>query len=195
MNEQTNEIPEEIDENIKILINDLIDQIENNSLSNEESSNQNELIHINFDTNLLNELLTKKLTFSEYLSLLDRLIDNKFLHLPLKTSDDLFNDIHLLAEQIEQYRTIIITDYSNDTDLDAQIQLQNLSNTQSNYSVISFLQQSISMDMSQLNSNDLSNQIQSTIFTNSIITSTSINTTKPADIGMIFFFILNTKFS
>jgi len=63
--------------------------------------------------------------------------------------------------------------------------LKILSNTQLNYSVISFLQQSISMDMSLLTTNDLSNQNQSTI----LITSTqqTSNTTgKTADIGMIY---------
>ncbi|CAF4475544.1 unnamed protein product, partial [Rotaria magnacalcarata] len=63
----------------------------------------------------------------------------------------------------------------------------------SNYSVMSFLQQSTSMDMSLLAINDLSNQIQSNIFTSSIQPQqTSINNGKPADIGMLtcilFFF-------
>jgi hypothetical protein len=182
MNEQSNEIHEDIDENIRNLLNELIDQIEN-SIKNEQS-NEIETVNITLDYNLLNELFTKKLTFSEYLTLLDRLIDNNRVKISSKTGEDLSNEILLLAEQIEQYRTIIPTDHSNDTDVNNQYQSQFLSNAQSNYSVISFLQQSTSMDMSLLNLNDLSNQIQqSTIFTTNV-PQTSSTGGKPADIGM-----------
>jgi len=183
INEQSNEIHEEIDENIRNLLNELIDKIENSI--EKRQSNENETIDIILDNNLLNELITKKLTFSEYLIILDRLIDNKFLKISSQTGEDILNEIHLLAEQIEQYRTKLLIDHNNDTDFDNQSQAQFLTNTQLNYSVISFLQQSISMDMSLLTTNDLSNQNQSTI----LITSTqqTSNTTgKTADIGMIY---------
>jgi hypothetical protein len=176
MNEQSNETNEEINENIQNLLNELIDQIENST----EKKQFNET-DLTLDYNLLNELFTKKLTISEYLTLLDRLIDNHYLTISSKTAEALSNEILLLAEQIEQYRTIILADH---TDSDNQYLPQILSNTQSNYSVISFLQQSISMDTSLLNTNDLSNQIQSTIFTTSIQQQTSTTATKTADIGM-----------
>jgi hypothetical protein len=182
MNEQSNEINEEIDEDIRNLLNELIDQIENSI--EKEQSKEIEEIDVILDYNLLNELFTKKLTFSEYLTLLDRLIDNNSLKFSSKTGEELSNEILLLAEQIEQYRTIIITDHSNDTNVDNQYQSQFLSNTQSNYSVISFLQPSISMDMSLLATNDLLNQTQSTIFTSTIQQQTSTTSGKTADIGM-----------
>jgi predicted RNA-binding protein Jag len=180
------EMNEEIDENIRDLLNELIDQIEY-SIANEQS-NETETIDIIIDSNLLNELLTKKLTFSEYLILLDRLIDNKYIKISSKTSEELSNEILLLAEDIEQYRTIILKDHSNNIDNDNQDQSHFLPNTQSNHSVISFLQQSTSMDMSLLATNDLSNQIQSTIFTTSIQQAQQKSTTeeKLADIGRLF---------
>jgi hypothetical protein len=135
------------------------------------------------DNHLLNELFTKKLTFSEYLTILDRLIDNKFLKISSETGEDISNEIHLLAEQIEQYRTKLLIDHNNDTDFDNQSQAQFISNAPLNYSVISFLQQSISMDMSLLTTNDLSNQNQSIILTTSI-QQTPTTTGKTADIGM-----------
>ncbi|CAF1111726.1 unnamed protein product [Rotaria sordida] len=179
MNEQTNE---NINEDIQNLLNELIDQIEN---SNEKQQiNEIELNNIILDYNLLNELFSKKLTFHEYLTLLDQLIDNKYIKISTKTGEDLSNEILLLGEQIEQYRTIIITDYNHNIDLDNQYHLQLLTNTQSNYSFMSFLQQSTSMDISILGINDLSNQMQSNLFTTSLQQQQSTTTNgKPADIG------------
>ncbi|CAF0915175.1 unnamed protein product [Rotaria sp. Silwood1] len=182
MNEQSNEINENIDDNIKNLLNELIDHIENSI--EKEQINEIDLINITLDYNLLNELLTKKLTFHEYLTILDRLIDNKYLKISSKTGDDISNELLLLAEQIEQYRTIIVTDYNHNIDLDNQYHLQLLTNTQSNYSFMSFLQQSTSMDISLLATNDLSNPMQSTLFTTSILQQQSSTTNgKSADIG------------
>ncbi|CAF2691543.1 unnamed protein product [Rotaria sp. Silwood2] len=68
--------------------------------------------------------------------------------------------------------------------LNNQYHLQFLTNTQSNYSFMSFLQQSTSMDMSVLATNDLSNQMQSTLFTASIQQQQSTTSNgKSADIG------------
>jgi len=192
MNEQINE---EIDENVEILLNELIDQIEH-SCEKEEIANSNDLSTINsilLDYNLLNELFTKKLAFNEYLLLLDRLIDNNILKLSSKTGEELSNEILYLAEEIEHYRTMITTDNNNDMDqnllnvnLDNQYHQQLLSNTQSNYSVISFLQQSTSMDMSLLiNTNEISNQIQSTFLTSTIQQTTTTTGGKMADVGKI----------
>jgi len=191
MNEQINE---EIDENVEILLNELIDQIEH-SCEKQEIANSNDLSTINsilLDYNLLNELFTKKLTFNEYLVLLDRLIDNNILKLSSKTGEELSNEILYLADEIEHYRTMITTDNNNDIDqnllninLDNQYHQQLLSNTQSNYSVISFLQQSTSMDMSLLGTNDCSNQMQSTLFTSTIQQQqTTTAAGKMADVGM-----------
>jgi hypothetical protein len=194
MNEQINE---EIDENVEILLNELIDQIEH-SCEKEEISNSNDLSTINsilLDYNLLNELFTKKLTFNEYLVLLDRLIDNNILKLSSKTGEELSNEILYLADEIEHYRTMITTDNNNDIDqnllnvnLDNQYHQQLLSNTQSNYSVISFLQQSTSMDMSLLGTNDCSNQMQSTLFTSTIQQQqTTAAAGKMADVGTCYY--------
>ncbi|CAF2092492.1 unnamed protein product [Rotaria magnacalcarata] len=182
MNEQSTEIDENIDDDIKNLVNDLLDQV--NTSIEKFQFDEVDSINIQLDFNLLNELLTKKLTFQEYLIVLDRLIDSKYLTKSTKTSDELSNEILLLAEQIQQYRTIIITENNHNTDVDNQYSSQFIINAQSNYSVMSFLQQSTSMDMSLLAINDLSNQIQSNIFTSSIQPQqTSINNGKPADIG------------
>ncbi|CAF3564829.1 unnamed protein product [Rotaria socialis] len=182
MNEQPNEIDENIDDDIKTLVNELLDQV--NSSIEKFQLDEVDSINIQLDFNLLNELLTKKLTFQEYLIVLDRLIDSKYLTKSAKTSDELYNEILLLVEQIEQYRTIIITEHNHNTDVDNQYFSQFIINAQSNYSVMSFLQQSTSMDMSLIAINDLSNQIQSNIFTTSIQPQqTSINNGKPADIG------------
>jgi len=185
MNQQSNEI----DENIRNLLNELIDQVENSI--ERQPSNEIETIDPSLDYTLLNELFTKKLTFNEYLTLLDRLVDKNILKVSSKTGDELLNEIVLLAEQIEQYRTIIITDPGNNIDADKSYHSQFLSTAQSNYS---FLQQSTSMDMSLLTPNDLSNQIQSTIFTTSIYQQqTSIIGGKLADIGMFIadFYLIN----
>ncbi|CAF4498014.1 unnamed protein product [Rotaria socialis] len=182
MNEQPNEIDENIDDDIKTLVNELLDQV--NSSIEKFQLDEVDSINIQLDFNLLNELLTKKLTFQEYLIVLDRLIDSKYLTKSTKTSDELYNEILLLVEQIEQYRTITITEHNHNTDVDNQYFSQFIINAQSNYSVMSFLQQSTSMDMSLIAINDLSNQIQSNIFTTSIQPQqTSINNGKPADIG------------
>jgi hypothetical protein len=189
MNQQSNEI----DENIRNLLNELIDQVENSI--ERQPSNEIETIDPSLDYNLLNELFTKKLAFNEYLTLLDRLVDNNILKVSSKTGDDLLNEIVLLAEQIEQYRIITSTDHGNNIDADKSYHSQFLSTAQSNYSFISFLQQSTSMDMSLLTPNDLSNQIQSTIFTTSIQQQqqTSIIGGKLADIGMFILdlFLIN----
>ena len=169
MNEQKNEI----NEDIRNLLNELIDQVEKSI--EKDQLNENEIINISLDYNLLNELFTKKLAFKEYLSLLDQLIDNKYVKITSKTGEDASNEINLLSEQIEQYRTTVLTE-TNDSDNQLL-----LSNAQSNYSVISFLQQSISMDMSLITTNDLTNQIQSTS-----IQQTSTIGGKTADIGRFF---------
>ncbi|CAF4814598.1 unnamed protein product, partial [Rotaria sp. Silwood2] len=146
---------------------------------------------ISLDYNLLNELFTKKLTFNEYLILLDHLIDNNILKFSSKTGEELSNEILHLADEIEHYKTMIKIDNNNDIDqnlininLDNQYHQQLLSNTQSNYSVISFLQQSTSMDISLLGTNDLSNQIQSTLMTSTVQQSTTTSAGKMADVGM-----------
>ncbi|CAF3663299.1 unnamed protein product [Adineta steineri] len=178
LDNNTNEINEEINEDIEILLNELIDQIENSFEKEEILTNTNDFSTVNtilLDYNLLNELFTKKLTFNEYLLLLDRLIDNNILKLSSKTGDELSNEIIHLADEIESYRTMMSTDNTNDIDqnlisisLDNQYHQQLLSNTQSNYSVISFLQQSTSMDMSLLCANEFSSQIQSSLFTSTV---------------------------
>jgi hypothetical protein len=70
---QFREMNEEPDENVKILLDELIAQIENTPEESKDVST------ISLDYNLLNDLFTKKLTFNEYLLLLDRLIDNNNL--------------------------------------------------------------------------------------------------------------------
>lgn len=188
MNERSTDINENTDnEEIKDLLNNLIDQVENSMTNNE--SNNIDSNNITLDSSLLNDLLTKKLTLSEYLDLLDRLIDNKYLVKSSKTCEDLSNEIVLFSEQIEQHRTINIIESIHINDADNQNILQLLLNAQSNYSVMSFLQQSTSMDMSLLAPNDLSNQIQSIIFTTSIQQQQQISTTngKNADIGKFIY--------
>jgi hypothetical protein len=199
MNEQINhhnteEVIEEVDESISDLLNELIEQIDQ-SVGKEEIKDLNHLSiinHILLDYNLLNELFTKKLTFNEYLVLLDRLIDNNILNFSSKTGEQLSNEILLLADEIEHYRTMILSDNNNDIDqnllninFDHQHQQQLISNTQSNYSVISFLQQSTSMDISLLANNDFSNQMQSTLFTSTIQQQQQTSTMggKLADVG------------
>ena len=185
-----------IDESIVQLMNDLIDRVESASAEDQEETGKeltdlSALTNILLDYNLLNELFTKKLTFQEYLVLLDRLIDNNILQLSSKTADELSTEILSLAEDIEHYRTMINTDQHHDLDqnslhlnIDNQYQQQFLSNTQSNYSVISFLQQSSSMDMSLLITNDFGSQMQSTLVTSSIQQQqTSTSGGKAADVG------------
>lgn len=186
---EMHEQPNEIDETIHNLLNELIDQVEK---SMEKSpSNEIETVDPTLDYNLLNELLTKKLTFDEYLTVLDRLIDNNILKISSTTGEELSNEIILLAEQIEQYRTITSTDHSNTIDVDNQSRSQFLSTAQSNYSFISSLQQSTSMDMSVLAINDLTNQIQSIIFTSiQQQQPTSATNGKTADIGMFIALII-----
>jgi hypothetical protein len=182
-----NEHSDEIDEDIRPLLNELIEQIENSIIN--EQSDPTKTIDIPIDSDLLNELLTKKLTLPEYLTLLDRLIHNKYLKISSKTCEELSNEILLLAEDIEQYRATLLTNSSNNIDGDNQDQSQFLPNTQSNHSVISFLQQSTSMDMSLLAINDVSNLTQSIILTtNNQQKSTSDE--KPADIGRFSFVLL-----
>ena len=184
-----NEHSAEIDEAVRPLLNELLDRIEN-SLANEQSD-ETKIIDMQIDPNLLNELLIKKLTVQEYLILLDRLIPNIYLKFSSKTGEELSNEILSLAEDIEHYRTILLTDHSNHFDGDNQdSSLLLLRNTQSNHSVISFLQQSTSMDMSLLVTNDLSNLTQSTVFTTSTQQAQQKSTTdeKPTDIGRSFRF-------
>ncbi|CAF1145980.1 unnamed protein product [Adineta steineri] len=178
MNEQKNDI----DENVTNLLNDLIDQIEN-SIETKSPENIENFVDISLDSNLLNELFTKKLTFNEYLMLLDRLIEDKYAKNSTTKGENLLNEILLIAEEIEQYRTIIIPD-NNELDIQHPLQFF-LSNTQSNYSIISFLPQSTSMDMSLLVANDLSNQTQSNLFTTSLQQQQQTSTIagKTADIG------------
>jgi len=177
MNEQINS-NEVIDDDVVRCLNELIDRIEK-----EPSENSS----ISLDSNLLNELLTKKLTFNEYLFLLDRLIDNNILNLTSKTGEELSNEILYLADEIEHYKTMINTENLDQNflsvNLDNQYHQQLLCNTQSNYSVISFLQQSTSMDMSLLMNNDISNQIQSTLFTSTMQQTSATNGGKMADVG------------
>ena len=172
---------EEIDEDVRDLLNELIENLP------EEIENPKDFSKILLDYNLLNELFTKKLTLNEYLLLLDRLIDNNILKLSSKTGEDLSNEIVYLADEIEHYRTMISTDNHDQNllniNLDNQYHHHLLSNTQSNYSVISFLQQSTSMEMSLLGTNEFTSQIQSTI-----ITSTQ---TKSADVGPFLRTIFN----
>lgn len=181
MNEQIQlkqEEEEQIDEDVQICLNELIDRIE-------QEPEENPINPLDF--NLLNELLTKKLTFNEYLSLLDRLIDNNILTLSSKTGEDLSNEIVSLADEIEHYKTIIMSENVDQMmfslNFDNQYHQQLLSNTQSNYSVISFLQQSTSMEMSLLTTNELSNQMQSTLFTSTIQQTSTTNGGKAADLG------------
>ncbi|UJR16017.1 hypothetical protein I4U23_002931 [Adineta vaga] len=199
MNEQINnqEIEEEIDENVQILLNEMIDEIEK-SLAKHEIFNTQDLLTINpvlLDYNLLNELFSKKLTLNEYLSVLDRLIDNNILKLSSRTGEELTNEITQLADEIDHYRTKISTDNNNEMEqslltinLDNQYHQQLLTNTQSNYSVISFLQQSTSMDISLLATNDYSSQMQSALFTSTFQQqqqqqSTTGASAKMADVG------------
>ena len=190
---ETNEI---IDESIVQLMSDLIDRVESAPAEDQQETSKDltdlsALTNILLDYNLLNELFTKKLTFQEYLVLLDRLIDNNILQLSSKTADELSTEILSLAEDIEHYRTMINTDQHHDLDqnslhlsIDNQYQQQFLSNTQSNYSVISFLQQSTSMDMSLLITNDFASQIQSTLVTSTIQQQqTSTSGGRAADVG------------
>jgi hypothetical protein len=167
MNEQSTE---EIDENIVHLLNDLIDQIENSIVNKSADENLVVNMDMSLDFNLLNELFTKKLTFNEYLLLLDRLIENNLLNGSSKTGEDLFNDILSFSEQIEEYQTKInIIDNNNEMNSDNQYQ--------SSSSVISFLQQSTSMDISLLVTNDSTNQ------TSSQQQQTSTHGGKTADVG------------
>lgn len=165
---------EPIDESIQQLLNELIDQIENSMEKN--SFEEIQSIDVPLDYQLLNDLFIKKLTFPEYLSLLDRLIDNKYLSNSCKSADEISNEIFLLAENIEQYRTSILLEH---TEIDPQESSLFLANAQSNHSVISFLQNSTSMEMSLFTSNDFPNQL-------SIITQQQTTSTlggKSADIG------------
>ena len=195
MNEQlnSNEMPVETNEDIEVLLNELIEQIANVS-QRDESLNTNDLSTINsilLDYNLLNDLFTKKLTLSEYLLLLDRLIDNNVLRLSSKTGEELTNEIVHLADEIDHYRTKITTEGNDGMDqsllnmnLDNQYHQQLLSNTQSNYSVVSFLQQSTSMEMSLLAANEYASQVQSTLFTSTVQQQqTGGNAAKMADVG------------
>ena len=179
MNEQIHS-HDDIEENVMICLNEIIDQIIEHEPSSDNST-------IALDSNLLNELLTKKLTFNEYLFILDRLIDNNILHLSSKTGEELSSEILYLADEIERYKTMINTENLDQNlfniNLDNQYHQQLLSNTQSNYSVISFLQQSTSMDMSLLVTNEMSNQLQSTLFTSTIQQSSTTNGGKSADVG------------
>ncbi|CAF4129531.1 unnamed protein product, partial [Rotaria magnacalcarata] len=186
-----NDVQDEIDEDVTIVLNELIDQIENVSDKSESqcSNDLSTVDSISLDYNLLNELFTKKLTFNEYLNLLDHLIDNKILNFSSKSGEELSNDILHLADEIEHYKTMIKTDNNNEIDqnflsinLDNQYHQQWLSNTQSNYSVISFLQQSTSMDMSLLVTNDFSSQIQSTLITSTVQQQTTTPAGKRADV-------------
>ncbi|CAF1069854.1 unnamed protein product [Adineta ricciae] len=196
MNEQMHNhvIEEEVDENVRILLNEMIDKIDN-FVENDGIPNTDDLSTMNsvlLDYNIINELFSKKLTLNEYLSLLDRLIDNNVLKLSSKSGEELTNEIVHLANEIDHYRTKISTESSNEMEqsllginLDNQYHQQLLSNTQSNYSVISFLQQSTSMDMSLLATNEYSSQIQSTLFTSTVQqqqTSTGPSA-KMADVG------------
>ncbi|CAF4127454.1 unnamed protein product [Rotaria magnacalcarata] len=68
---------------VNIVLNEFIDQTEN--VCDKEENNQcshdlSTIDSISLDYNLLNELLIKKLTFNEYLNLLDHLIDKKILN-------------------------------------------------------------------------------------------------------------------
>jgi hypothetical protein len=194
--EMNEELNEQIDENVFICLNELIDKIENNfeKEENEPIKDFSKINSILLDYNLLNELFTKKLTFNEYLLLLDRLIDNNILKNSPKTGEELSNEILSLADEIEHYKTMINNDIDQNLlniNLDNQYHQQLLSNTQSNYSVISFLQQSTSMDMSLLNTNEISNQIQSTFFTSTIQQTTTTNGGKMSDVGTeISFYLL-----
>jgi hypothetical protein len=194
--EMNEELNEQIDENVFICLNELIDKIENNfeKEENEPIKDFSKINSILLDYNLLNELFTKKLTFNEYLLLLDRLIDNNILKNSPKTGEELSNEILFLADEIEHYKTMINNDIDQNLlniNLDNQYHQQLLSNTQSNYSVISFLQQSTSMDMSLLNTNEISNQIQSTFFTSTIQQTTTTNGGKMSDVGTeISFYLL-----
>jgi ribosomal protein S2 len=120
------------------------------------------------------------------------LVDNNILHLSSKTAEDLSNEIVLLADEIEHYRTMITSEQCLDLDqnlfhrtFDNQYHQQFLANTQSNYSVLSFLQQSTSMDMSLLVTADFSSQMQSTLFTSTVQQQqqSSSNGGKVADVG------------
>ena len=175
---------------MKDVLNDLLDQIDSIPNDNEiESSPTITTFNpILLDSTLLNELLTKKLNLHEYLVLLDRLVDNNILQLSSKSAEDLSNEIVSLAEEIEHYRTIINSDLDPNLlhrNFDSQYHQQFLSNTQSNYSVLSFLQQSTSMDMSLLLANEFSNPLQSTLITSTIQQQqqTSTNGGKLADVG------------
>ena len=180
--ERETEIEEKIDEDVVICLNELLDQIE-------QQSEENSLTPLDF--NLLNELLTKKLTLNEYLSLLDRLIDSNILTCSSKTGEELSTEILSLADEIEHYKTMMINSESLEQsffnlNFDNQYHQQLLANTQSNYSVISFLPQSTSMEMSLLTANEMSNQIQSTLFTSTIQQTSTTNSGKAADVGKQF---------
>ena len=144
MNEQPSAIhpndDEETRETISNLCNELLDRIDTPVERN--SSHRNPP----FDPHLLDALFSKTLTFNEYLAILDRLIDSNLLDVSSKTGEELANEILTLAQQIEQYRTLLITG-------DHPCLLPNI---QSNYASLSFLQHSPSMDMSVFVANDLS---------------------------------------
>ena len=188
MNEQFSQEQVEIEQSVQQLISDLLDRLETPEIVEEEEEEvppESPLL----DYNLLNELLTKKLSLHEYLVLLDRLVDKNVLHVSSKSAEDLSKEIVLLAEEIEHYRMLLSSEPSLDLEasifhrtFDNQYQQQFLANTQSNYSVLSFLQQSSSMDMSLLGTADFSSQMQSTLFTSTVQQSTS-NGGKVADVG------------
>ena len=140
---------EETREIISNLCNELLDRID--KTMERKSLREN----LPFDLQLLDELFSKTLTFNEYLAILDRLIDSNLLEVSSKTGEELANDILSLAQQIEQYRTLLITDDPMNIDRDHPFLLSNI---QSNYSSLSFLQHSPSMDMSVFVANDLSAQ-------------------------------------
>ena len=197
MNEEINNDNqhEEIDDNVQMLLNELIQQIENENILN--SVEQSSINVIQLDFNLLNELFTKKLTFNEYLFLLDRLIDNNILEHESKTGEELSHEILILANEIEHYKTIVTTNH-NDIDqnsLNSNLYHQGLlSNTQSNYSIISFLQQSTSMDMSLLSTNDFSSQLQANLIASTAPQPIITSAEKKADVGMYSYQILAFRF-
>ena len=162
MNEQLI-VEENLDEIVHECLNELIEQIPEQSKS------------ISIDMNLLNELLTKKLSFNEYLYLLDRIIDNNILNSSTKSAEQLSNEISHLGQEIEQYKIFLSRETFDSNEFTQHTQF--LVNTQSNYSVISFLQQSTSMDISQFVPNEHTSQMQSTILTSTHQSKTA------ADIG------------
>lgn len=194
-----NDFDEILQRDVRNVLNEILEQIEtkpNEEKAIEISRTISTFSPIHLDSNLLNELLTKKLNLHEYLTLLDRLVDDNILQLSSKSAEDLSNEIVFLAEEIEHYRTLIQNETSTDfvdpnflhRNFETQFHQQFLSNTQSNYSVLSFLQQSTSMDMSLLIPNDLTNPIQQSFITSTVQqnqnpTQTSTNGGKLADVG------------